>query len=136
MAKRRIPWWIAVPILGIGALVAFVVGIFVWASLTAPTLHPDIAKVPTSAQSPAATSNNWADAVKQGHDIARAALVEQNLPGLSVAVGVGGEMVWAEGFGFANLEQQTPVSPDTRFRTGEVSKALTSAAVGRLVEKN
>jgi CubicO group peptidase (beta-lactamase class C family) len=135
MAKKRIPWWIALPILGIGAVVAFVVGIFVWRSLTAPTLHPDIAKVPTSAHSSVAASKNWADALKQGHEIARASLVEQNLPGLSVAVGVGGEIVWAEGFGFANLEHQTPVSPDTRFRTGEVAKAFTSAAVGRLLEK-
>ena len=32
----------------------------------------------------------------------------QNLPGLSVAVGVGGDIVWAEGFGWANLENRVP----------------------------
>jgi CubicO group peptidase (beta-lactamase class C family) len=53
-----------------------------------------------------------------------------------VAVGTGGEIVWAEGFGWANLEKQVPVSPDTRFRIGTASTVLTSAAVGLLLERN
>ena len=133
MAKKKIPLWLALPILGIGALVAFVVGLFAWASLTAPTLHPDAAAVPSVAQ--AATSKTWEQTVSQAQEIARSGLVEQNLPGLSVAVGVGGDLVWAEGFGFANLEAKTPVTPETKFRSGDVSKALTSAAVGLLLEK-
>ena len=60
---------------------------------------------------------------------------EQNLPGLSVAIGVGGQVVWAEGFGWADLENRMPVSPETRFRIGTASTVLTSAAVGLLVEK-
>jgi serine beta-lactamase-like protein LACTB, mitochondrial len=133
MSKKRIPLWLALPILGIGALVAFVVGLFAWASLTAPTLHPDAAAVPSVAQSTA--SQNWTQAVSQAQEIARSGLIEQNLPGLSAAVGVGGDLVWAEGFGYANLEAKTPVTPETKFRSGEVSKALTSAAVGLLLEK-
>ena len=43
-------------------------------------------------------------------------------PGLSVAVAVNGEVVWAEGFGFADLEQCVPVTPKTKFRIGSVSK--------------
>ena len=77
----------------------------------------------------------WAGAVEQGRQIVRAALAEQNLPGVSVAVGAGGEIVWAEGFGWANLENKVPVSPETRFRIGTASTALTSAAVGLLLEK-
>jgi serine beta-lactamase-like protein LACTB len=65
----------------------------------------------------------------------RAGLTEQNLPGLSVAVGAGGEIVWAEGFGWADLESTAPVTPATRFRIGTASTALTSAAVGQLLEK-
>jgi CubicO group peptidase (beta-lactamase class C family) len=62
-------------------------------------------------------------------------LSEQNLPGLSVAVGAGGTLVWAEGFGWADLEKHVPVAPETRFRIGTASTALTSAAVGLLLEK-
>jgi serine beta-lactamase-like protein LACTB len=43
--------------------------------------------------------------------------------------------VWAEGFGWADLEKRVPVAPGMRFRTGGVSMALTSAAVGLLLEK-
>jgi CubicO group peptidase (beta-lactamase class C family) len=65
----------------------------------------------------------------------RAGLNEQNLPGLSVAVGVGDDIVWAEGFGWADLEKRVPVAPETTFRIGTASTALTSAAVGLLLEQ-
>ena len=52
-----------------------------------------------------------------------------------MAVGVGGDIVWAEGFGWADLEKRVPVKPNMRFRIGHASKALTSAAVGRLLEQ-
>jgi CubicO group peptidase (beta-lactamase class C family) len=44
-------------------------------------------------------------------------------------------MVWAEGFGWADLENRVPVAPGTRFRIGTASIALTSAAAGLLIEK-
>ncbi len=68
---------------------------------------------------------------------ARALLQERaaQLPGLSVAVGVGSEIVWAEGFGWADLEQRVPVSTTSRFRVGSVSKPLTAALLGLAVEE-
>ena len=65
----------------------------------------------------------------------RAALAEENLPGVSVAVGINGEIVWAEGFGWADLEKKVKVAPGTRFRIGTASVPLTSAGVGLLLEK-
>jgi serine beta-lactamase-like protein LACTB, mitochondrial len=56
-------------------------------------------------------------------------------PGLGVAVLVDGRIVWAEGFGFADLEQRVPVWPSTKMRIGSVSKAITSAALGLLYEQ-
>jgi CubicO group peptidase (beta-lactamase class C family) len=53
-----------------------------------------------------------------------------------VAVGVGGDIVWAEGFGWADLENRVPVAPEMRFRIGTASTALTSAAVGLLLERD
>ena len=44
--------------------------------------------------------------------------------------------MWAEGFGWADLEKRVPVAPETRFRIGTASTALTSAAVGLLLEKD
>jgi serine beta-lactamase-like protein LACTB len=111
----------------------FVVGLFVYVNATARPLHPDPKAVPSVTQS--SPSPKWAGAVEQGRQLARAGLVQQNLPGLSVAVGAGGDIVWAEGFGWADLEKRVPVAPGMRFRTGGASMALTSAAVGLLLEK-
>jgi CubicO group peptidase (beta-lactamase class C family) len=53
---------------------------------------------------------------------------------LSVAVGADGDIVWAEGFGWADLEKRAPVAPEMKFRIGTASTALTSAAVGLLLQ--
>jgi serine beta-lactamase-like protein LACTB, mitochondrial len=97
-------------------------------------LHPDTQNVPSVTHSK--PSRKWTDAVDKGRQIVRTGLTEQNLPGLSVAVGVDGDIVWAEGFGWADLENRVPVRPEMRFRIGTASIALTSAAVGVLLEKN
>lgn len=60
---------------------------------------------------------------------------ESGLPGVAVSVGRQGEIVWSQGFGLADLEQQVPVEPAvTRFRVGSLAKPFTAAAVGLLVE--
>jgi CubicO group peptidase (beta-lactamase class C family) len=56
-------------------------------------------------------------------------------PGMAVAVAVDGKLVWAEGFGFADLEQCVPASPKTKFRIGSTSKPLTAAAAMLLYEQ-
>jgi CubicO group peptidase (beta-lactamase class C family) len=121
----------------LGVLAALIVAIGALPSLlwlTAKPLHPEPHKAPSAVQSE--PSPQWAAAVGRARLIVRAVLSEQNLPGLSVAVGVGGDLVWAEGFGWADLEAPTPVTPATRFRLGTASAALTSAAVGVLLEKD
>lgn len=54
--------------------------------------------------------------------------------GFSIAVSMCGKTVWSEGFGYADLENMAPVSVETKFRIGSVSKTLTSAALGKLAE--
>jgi serine beta-lactamase-like protein LACTB len=131
--KTRKQKWLAAIAIPPFLLLVFVVGLFVYMNATARPLHPDPKGVPSVTQS--SPSSQWAGAVEHDRQIVRAALVAQNLPGLSVAVGTGGEIVWAEGFGWADLEKRVPVAPLTRFRIGGVSLPLTSAAVGLLLEK-
>jgi CubicO group peptidase (beta-lactamase class C family) len=139
MAAGRHAWVTAI-VTALGVFVAAGVGLFSYIRATSnPRLHPDPQAAP-SVQS-ADPLPRWADAVKQSQQIARAALAQEDLPGLSVAVGVAGdngagEIVWAEGFGWADIEKKVPVAPATRFRIGHTSKALTSAAAGLLAEKN
>ena len=131
--KSRAQTWLALIVGAVGLLVAAILGLWTYASATATPLHPNPQEVPSVTRS--APLPKWADAVEQGRQIVRAGLIEQNLPGLSVAVGVGGDIVWAEGFGWADLENRVPVSPEMRFRIGTASTALTSAAVGLLLEQ-
>jgi serine beta-lactamase-like protein LACTB len=131
--KNRTETWAALIVLAVGLLLAAILGLWGYMSATATALHPNPPDVPSVTHS--APSPTWADAVEQGRQIVRAGLTERNLPGLSVAVGVGGDFVWAEGFGWADLEKRVPIAPGTRFRIGTASKALTSAAVGLLLEK-
>jgi serine beta-lactamase-like protein LACTB len=121
----------------LGAIAALIVASgglpsFLWA--TARPLHPEPQDVPSAVQSE--PSPQWAASVGRARQIVRAVLSEQNLPGLSVAVGVAGDLVWAEGFGWADVETRAPVTPQTRFRMGTASTALTSAAVGVLLEND
>jgi CubicO group peptidase (beta-lactamase class C family) len=54
---------------------------------------------------------------------------------MSVAVAVDGKLVWAEGFGLADLEQCVPATPKTKFRIGSTSKSLTSAGAALLYDQ-
>ena len=126
--------WLALIAVAIGLPLAAILGLWTYKSVTAPTLHPDPQRVRSVTHSN--PSRKWTGAVERGRQVMRAALTQQNLPGLSVAVGVDGDIVWAEGFGWANLENQVPSAPDTGFRVADASKALTSAAVGLLLEKH
>lgn len=125
----------ALTLIGVGAFVVVLAGLGIRTFVIAVStkLHQNPNDVPSVAL--AEPSPTWAAAVNQGRQIARAGLVEQNLPGLSVAVGIGGNVVWAEGFGWADMQKRVPVAPGMRFRIGHTSKALTSAAVGLLLEK-
>jgi serine beta-lactamase-like protein LACTB len=131
---NRTETWLALIVGGVLLVVLAVAGLWVYVSATATPLHPNAQDVTSVAG--AAPVQEWTDAVEEGRQIVRAALAEQNLPGVSVAVGAGGNIVWAEGFGWANLETKAPVSPETRFRIGTASTVLTSAAVGLLLEKD
>lgn len=130
---NRMQTWVGLIVVAAGAVVAAIVGLFAYIGVTATPLHPDPGAVPSAGQS--APAQKWAAAVEQGRRIARAGLTEQNLPGISVAVAADGDVVWAEGLGWADLEQRTPMKPDTRFRIGTASTMLTSAAVGLLLEQ-
>lgn len=68
-------------------------------------------------------------------DALGAALISSRAtPGLSLAVMRTGTVVHAKGFGFANLETGTAVTPDTVFRIGSISKQFIATAIALLAE--
>ena len=54
-------------------------------------------------------------------------------PGCAVSVMRGGEVVFAKGYGAANLEYDVPITPSTVFHVASVSKQFTALAVALLV---
>jgi CubicO group peptidase (beta-lactamase class C family) len=50
-------------------------------------------------------------------------------------VGAAGQLLWAEGFGYADLDKKILLAPHHRFRIGTASKVLTTAAAGLLIEQ-
>lgn len=60
---------------------------------------------------------------------------DQHIPGASLAVARKGRLVYARGFGHADVASRVPVQPDSRFRIASVSKPFTSAAIMLLVEQ-
>lgn len=62
-------------------------------------------------------------------------LTESKAPGASLAVTRHGKLVYARGFGFADVEKKEHVQPAALFRIASVSKPLTAVAILQLVEK-
>ncbi len=56
------------------------------------------------------------------------------IPGLAVAIVQGGKVVFEKGFGVRELGMEDPVTPNTLFRIGSTTKALTSLLVAALVD--
>ncbi len=46
-----------------------------------------------------------------------------------------GKLIFARGFGLANVADKTPVTPETRFFIGSTTKAFTATLVGMLVDE-
>ncbi|HSE97146.1 MAG TPA: serine hydrolase domain-containing protein [Blastocatellia bacterium] len=61
-------------------------------------------------------------------------LEEKKTPGAALAIVSGDRVLYAEGFGTANVESPSPVTPDMLFRLGSTTKMFTGAALVTLAE--
>ena len=57
-------------------------------------------------------------------------------PGFAVAVVEKNRIVYARGFGYSDLENKSPVTPNTLFAIGSCSKAFTTSLLGMLASEN
>lgn len=74
------------------------------------------------------------DSVASGIDKLYAPMAKAGSPGCSVGVYENGELVFARGYGYADLTNDVPITPATRFTVGSVSKQFTAASVALLVQ--
>lgn len=61
-----------------------------------------------------------------------AQLAYKNQPGLSMGIVLDQALVWAKGFGFANVAEQKPATPRTIYRIASITKLFTSTAILQL----
>jgi CubicO group peptidase (beta-lactamase class C family)/D-alanyl-D-alanine dipeptidase len=61
-------------------------------------------------------------------------LTEKTIPGLSIALIDDQQIVWAQGFGWADVNNKKPATAETVYRIGSVSKLFTDIAIMQLVE--
>jgi len=124
-ARNRLPTWAARTTLAVGVVVAAFAAFLAHGVVVTAPLFPRSQDVPSVVGSPPAPQ--YAAAVERARELVRSAVVEQNLPGMSVAVGAGGTVAWAEGFGWRDVVTRAPVTPDTRFNIGTAASAVTAA---------
>ena len=94
-----------------------------------------ILSIPFATAAPQSSSSRGDRAVEQARAWFRQFGEKTGVPGYSVAVAVDGKIVWAEGFGKANVEMDAPATPQTVYRIGSVTKLFTAAAAMLLVEE-
>lgn len=83
----------------------------------------------TIAQEP----NKLTNASLQGIDtLLNQILKDQNIAGFSVAVVSGDQIIYSKGFGYRDLENKKPVTPNTLFAVGSSTKAFTAGLLGIL----
>jgi hypothetical protein len=58
--------------------------------------------------------------------LCKKALADQLAPGSSLSVMHADQLLYSKGFGFANLETNTPVKPRSVFRIGSITKQFTA----------
>jgi CubicO group peptidase (beta-lactamase class C family) len=68
-------------------------------------------------------------------DFVTGAVQAWNVPGAGIAIVSGGEVVYAKGFGWRDLEARKPMTGDTLFAIGSTTKAMTATTLGMLVDE-
>jgi serine beta-lactamase-like protein LACTB len=63
------------------------------------------------------------------------AMATGRAPGATFAIGLDGELVWSEGFGYADVENQVRALPETEYRTASIGKSMTATAAMKLAEQ-
>ena len=53
-------------------------------------------------------------------------------PGIAIGIVYNGELLWGAGYGMSDIDSQTPVTLDTRFRIASITKTFTATAILQL----
>lgn len=80
-------------------------------------------------------TGNAPPAFREVDNVMQSFLREHSLPGASLAITDHGKIVYARGFGYADVGQQQPVTPESLFRIASISKPITAVAILQLIDQ-
>ena len=89
----------------------------------------------TSDQPAASPRKNYAPVIEMLSRLIEREMADKELPALSIALVDDQQIVWSKGFGVAHAKDKTPVTDETIYRVGSVSKLFTDIAIMQLVEQ-
>jgi YD repeat-containing protein len=92
-----------------------------------------VAPIPSAAQEKSAKATPVAvakPALGDFDDFVNQALKDWKVPGVAVAVVQGGKVMLLKGYGYRDLEKQLPVTQDTLFAIGSITKSFTVTTLG------
>lgn len=75
------------------------------------------------------------EAIIKCRRLVQSSMMRYGVPGAVVAVAVNGRVVWSEGIGLADVENNVPCNEDTVMRIASISKSLTAVAVAKAWEQ-
>lgn len=78
---------------------------------------------------------DFSKAIEKNQKLVQDYMEKKHIVGLSIAISICDQLIWSKGFGLADLENNVPVTPKTKFRIASVSKTLTATALAQLHEK-
>jgi len=61
-------------------------------------------------------------------------LIKKGFPGAAVIVSQNGQIIYQREFGYSDVEHCIPITPETKFRIGSITKQFTAAAILKLQE--
>ncbi len=71
---------------------------------------------------------------QQLDDVMLSVLAEHNVPGGALAVVRGNQLMAVRSYGWADIDERRPLTPDSRFRIASLSKSMTAVAILQMIE--
>lgn len=95
-------------------------------SLRCSSLHPD---------RPVFNKGDFPGAVTALDTIIKKDLMQQRIPGAAVALVHEGRVIFSQCYGYADIERTVPITEDSYFMAGSLTKSFTALAVLKLIEE-
>jgi len=124
---------VGIPLLG---LIVFLFSLYTYIAEDIPFMRPfgwvDLPK--TRPYTEGEIAPGYHEAADRARDLLRDHVSDIDVPAFSAAIAIDGKLVWSAAAGYADVEQKRMATPNTLFRIGSTSKAVTGTLFARMVD--